>query len=106
MVNSTQREQPQQPFGITSPRDGSVFALDPDMPLAVQRITFEGEPGTWLVNGRRVGQGAVVRWLPAPGRHQVSLVDGSGRVLQQVKVEVRSLRLVSGRSAALVTPKP
>ncbi len=80
-------------FGITSPRDGSVFALDPDMPLAVQRVTFEGEAGTWLVNGRRVGQGRVVRWLPVPGRHQVSLVDVSGRVIQRVRVDVRGLRL-------------
>ena len=88
-------------FGIASPRDGSVFALDPDMPPAVQRVTFEGEAGIWLVNGRRVGQGRVVRWLPVPGRHQVSLVDDSGRMLQQVKIEVRGLRLTPARSAAL-----
>ena len=80
-------------FGITSPRDGSVFALDPDMPLAVQRVTFEGEAGIWLVNGRRVGQGRVVRWLPVPGRHQISLIDVSGRVIQRVGVEVRGLLL-------------
>ena len=80
-------------FGIASPRDGSVFALDPDMPPAVQRVTFEGEAGIWLVNGRRVGQGRVVRWLPVPGRHQISLVDVSGRVIQRVGVEVRGLLL-------------
>ncbi len=48
-----------QRFGITSPRDGSVFALDPDIPPAAQRITFEGEPGTWVLDGRRLGTAQV-----------------------------------------------
>ncbi len=87
-------------FGITSPRDGSVFALDPDIPLAAQRMRFEGEAGTWLVNGRRVGQGAAVNWLPLPGRHRVALVDSTGRVLQQVGVEVRGLRAAPHRGPA------
>ena len=39
-------------FGITSPRDGSVFAIDPDIPPAAQRITFEGEHGTWVLDGK------------------------------------------------------
>ena len=39
-------------YGITSPRDGSVFAIDPDIPPAAQRITFEGEHGTWVLDGR------------------------------------------------------
>ncbi len=41
-----------QRFGIISPRDGSVFAIDPDIPPAAQRITFEGERGSWLLDGR------------------------------------------------------
>ena len=78
-------------YGITSPRDGSVFALDPDMQLAAQRISLEGEAGTWLINGRRQGRGRLVQWLPAPGRHRVALVDDRGHVLQEVRVEVRGL---------------
>jgi penicillin-binding protein 1C len=31
-------------FGIRHPRDGSLFAIDPDIPPSAQRITFEGEP--------------------------------------------------------------
>ena len=38
-------------FGIASPRDGCLFALDPDMPPAAQRITFEGERGVWMLDG-------------------------------------------------------
>ena len=44
-----------QRFGIASPRDGSVFALDPDMPPAAQRITFEGDAGR--VDARRQAPG-------------------------------------------------
>ena len=43
-------------FGITSPRDGSVFAIDPDIPPAAQRITFEGERGKWVLDGKSLGE--------------------------------------------------
>ena len=55
------------------PRDGSIFALDPDIPPAAQRITFEGESGTWLLDGRAIGNGRALAWSPWPGRHRLSL---------------------------------
>ena len=76
-------------FGITSPRDGSVFAIDPDIPPAAQRITFEGERGTWRLDGRRLGAGERLRWAPWPGRHRLELVGASGQTLQSVAFEVR-----------------
>ena len=76
-------------FGITSPRDGSVFAIDPDIPPAAQRITFEGERGTWRLDGRRIGAGERLRWAPWPGRHRLELVGASGQTLQSVAFEVR-----------------
>ena len=79
----------QRPLGIASPRDGSVFALDPDMPARVQRIVFSGEPGQWWLDGRAIGQGPRVPWAPWPGRHQLELKDRSGRVLGRVGFEVR-----------------
>ncbi len=78
-----------RPFGITSPRDGSVFALDPDMPAEVQRVTFEGEAGEWRLDGRRLGHGERLRWAPWPGRHVLTLHGRDGRVLQTVRFEVR-----------------
>jgi penicillin-binding protein 1C len=89
---STQVGQPgqrAQAFGISSPRDGSLFALDPDIPPAHQRITFEGQAGTWLLDGQVLGRGSRLTWAPWPGRHELVLQDGSGRVLQAVKFEVR-----------------
>ena len=90
---------PAQRFGITSPRDGSVFALDPDMPPSAQRIVFEGESGTWLLDGRRVGQGPSLAWAPWPGRHALQLVARDGRIVQAVRFEVRGAGLKTAAAA-------
>jgi len=85
-------------YGITSPRDGSIFALDPDIPPAAQRITFEGERGIWRLDGRALGSGERLRWAPWPGRHRLELVAASGQTLQSVSFEVRGAG-VKGRPA-------
>ncbi len=77
-------------FGIANPRDGSLYAVDPDMPPAAQRITFEGEPGTWVLDGRRLGPSAgALRWAPWPGRHALTLLGRDGEEVQTVRFEVR-----------------
>ena len=81
-----------QRFGITQPRDGSIFALDPDIPPASQRIRFEGEAGTWVINGRRLGRGEQWQWAPVPGVHRLELLGRDGRPLQTVNFEVRGAR--------------
>jgi penicillin-binding protein 1C len=80
-------------FGIASPRDGSVFAIDPDMPSAAQRITFEGEHGTWVLDGKRLGAAPRVAWAPWPGRHELALLARDGSTLQTVRFEVRGAGL-------------
>ena len=89
---SAQLDAPQR-LGITSPRDGSVFAIDPDMPGAVQRITFEGEHGTWVLDGKRLGAAQRLAWAPWPGRHELALLARDGRTLQTVRFEVRGAGL-------------
>ncbi|MGQ2978988.1 MAG: hypothetical protein ACT6Q9_04750, partial [Polaromonas sp.] len=34
-------------------------------------------------------QGPAAQWLPWPGRHVVQLVDASGRVADEIRLEVR-----------------
>jgi penicillin-binding protein 1C len=80
---------PVQRFGIVNPRDGSIFALDPDMPPAAQRISFEGERGTWVLDGKRLGSGELLRWAPWPGRHELQLLTRDGKALHAVGFEVR-----------------
>jgi penicillin-binding protein 1C len=92
--------QARRAIGITNPVDGSVFALDPDVPPAAQRITFAGEPGTWVLDGRPLGRGATVRWAPWPGRHELQLLGADGRSLQVVRFEVRGAALKPGARQA------
>ncbi|KQW35712.1 penicillin-binding protein 1C [Rhizobacter sp. Root404] len=78
-----------QRFGIASPRDGSIFALDPDMPPAAQRITFEGAAGVWMLDGKRLGRARRITWAPWPGRHELALLGRDGAVVETVRFEVR-----------------
>ena len=78
-----------QRYGITSPRDGSLFAIDPDIPPAAQRISFEGEYGAWVLDGKRLGSAKEWSWTPWPGRHELTLVARDGQTLQTVRFEVR-----------------
>ena len=78
-----------QRYGITSPRDGSIFAIDPDIPPAAQRISFEGEHGAWVLDGKRLGKATAWSWAPWPGRHELTLLARDGHTLQTVRFEVR-----------------
>ncbi|MBS0343140.1 MAG: penicillin-binding protein 1C, partial [Proteobacteria bacterium] len=66
---------------ISAPADGTIVALDPDIPPQRQRVVFEAEGGAsgqqlqWRIDGRAAGQGPRLPWLPWPGRHVVQLVD-------------------------------
>ena len=86
-------------YGITSPRDGSIFAIDPDMPPAAQRITFEGEAGVWLLDGKRVGAAQKIAWSPWPGRHELTLQGRDGQAIQTIRFEVRGAGVKTAASA-------
>ncbi len=79
---------------IVSPLSGSVYALDPDIPDARQRLAIgtSGEvAGHRLMLDRRdlgnAGAGPLV--LAGPGQHLVRLVDPNGRVVDQVRFTMR-----------------
>ncbi|MGE6494331.1 penicillin-binding protein 1C [Cupriavidus metallidurans] len=82
---------------IASPADGTIFALDPDIPPAAQRIWFHADGLTgqtaravsWRMDGKPLGKGGQVAWLPWPGRHRVQLVDAAGKVVHEIGIEVR-----------------
>ncbi|MDO9072109.1 MAG: penicillin-binding protein 1C [Rubrivivax sp.] len=84
------RGQAAQPFGITSPRDGSLFVLDPDIPMAAQRLVFEGAPGRWSLDGQLLGSGPRLRWLPRPGRHVLQWQGADAGDAVRVAFEVRA----------------
>ncbi|SAL67528.1 penicillin-binding protein 1C [Caballeronia peredens] len=78
---------------IAAPTDGTIFALDPDIPPARQRVWFEraesGAPLAWRLDGKTYGRDARAGWLPWPGRHVLELVDAHGEVVDKVSFEVR-----------------
>jgi len=82
---------------IASPADGTIFALDPDIPPAAQRVWFHADGLTgetaravnWRIDGKPLGKGGQVAWLPWPGRHRVELVDAGGKVVDRIGIEVR-----------------
>lgn len=76
---------------ITAPAAGTIVALDPDIPPARQRLHFKatGDGVVWRMDGKLLGRGAHVAWLPWPGRHRVELTDARGRVLDEIRLEVR-----------------
>lgn len=83
---------------IGQPADGTVFAIDPDIPPQAQRIVFVPSPGVpsswrWRLDGRGLGPARRTAWAPWPGRHRLELVDDAGRVREAVGFEVRGVQL-------------
>lgn len=93
---------------IATPADGTVFALDPDMPPASQRVWFQaqgvaGQPAravSWRMDGKPLGRGGEIAWLPWPGRHQVELLDAAGKVVDRIGIEVRGASVRAPVAAA------
>ncbi len=79
---------------ITNPVSGSVYALDPDIPIDRQKLGFAvtGEvSGHRLVLDRRdLGDAASAPLvLAGPGVHQLALIDPAGHVVDRSRFTVR-----------------
>ncbi len=98
------------PLTIRAPANGTIFALDPDIPPTRQRIWFERtSPSSsagrvaWRLDGRLLGHSARFAWPPWPGRHVLELTNAQGRTLDQVKFEVRGASIKPSRQRAPAT---
>ncbi|SDI68860.1 penicillin-binding protein 1C [Variovorax sp. OV700] len=82
---------------ITAPADGTIIALDPDIPPLHQRVRFESEGRgvQWRIDGKHFARGNSAQWLPWPGRHVIELVDATGKVVDQRKLEVRGAGVIA-----------
>jgi penicillin-binding protein 1C len=87
---------------ITSPTNGSIIALDPDIPPQRQRLTLQaqGHKLRWLLDGKPLAQGNQALWLPWPGRHTLQITDAKGKVLDEVKLEVRGAGVKKAAAAS------
>lgn len=78
---------------IAYPVDGSVIALDQDIPPGHERILLQAVSATpacqWLLNGEFLGAAQDVLWRPVRGRHALCLADEEGQTLDAVTFVVR-----------------
>ena len=79
---------------VTSPVSGSVYALDPDIPPARQRLAISAtgalETLRLSIDGRDAGPAQATAMLAiAPGRHRLRLVDLAGRAVDEVWFTMR-----------------
>lgn len=86
---------------ITAPANGTIVALDPDIPPNRQRLSFaaEGHNLRWLMDGKEFARGNDAKWLPWPGRHRVTLVDAKNQVQDEIRLEVRGAGVRSTSSS-------
>ncbi|VVD60055.1 penicillin-binding protein 1C [Pandoraea cepalis] len=87
---------------IVGPPEGTIVALDPDIPPANQRLWFQvaaawPKGAAWRLDGKPLAGRARVGWLPWPGRHTLELVDAAGAVRDRVHFEVRGATLDDGK---------
>lgn len=83
---------------IASPADGTIVALDPDIPGASQRLKLRAVPGPdsatrWRLDGKLLGDGPELDWPLWPGRHHLELLNAKNQVVDQLQFEVRGASL-------------
>ena len=91
------------------PTDGTIIALDPDIPAAHQRVQLKSgdaaRAGCWTVNDDMLGCSALpVSWSPVSGNSVIKLTDTDGKELDRVTVVVRGSLLLAGQAAAERSP--
>lgn len=80
---------------IVAPTNGTILALDPDIPNSAQLISLRAEQFgaqhtlRWAINDNSLAGGNSTTWRPWPGQHEIALLDGAGVVLDRIRIEVR-----------------
>lgn len=86
---------------IRTPADGTIIALDPDIPADNQRLQLltttpaGGRHATvrWYVDGRFLGDANPFAWYPIPGSHLIEARDGNDQTQDRVRVNIRGAQL-------------
>ncbi len=83
---------------IAYPAEGSIIALDPDIPPSRQRLPLRlSAPAAagwrWQLDGKPLARAdQPAHWLPQPGRHTLQLTERNGALLDRVSFEVRAMK--------------
>lgn len=85
-----------KPDTILTPRDGAIYAIDPDIPLPNQRIVFKATGNTsnqWWLDGKPYGKAVNRPWFPWPGKHVLELRSPQKVVLDSARFEIRGAQV-------------
>jgi penicillin-binding protein 1C len=81
------------PPRISYPPDGTIMAIDPDIPADNSLVFFEASSRgqfDWVLNNVIIGKGTrLLSWKPEYGKYELSLIDHRGRIIDSVNFEVR-----------------
>ncbi len=86
---------------IRAPADGTIIALDPDIPQLNQRLQLyavrpAGGAHTavrWYADGQYLSDANPFAWYPVPGSHVIDARDANGQIQDQVRIHVRGAQL-------------
>lgn len=85
-----------KPDTILTPRDGAIYAIDPDIPLPNQRIVFKAtgkSTNQWWLDGKPYGKAVNRPWFPWPGKHVLELRSPQKVVLGSARFEIRGAQV-------------
>jgi len=98
-IRGTEPHSKNQRIGQFSPRivyppSGTVIALDPDIPLELQKVFFISQTNEdgfqWVLNGAPMEiAGKTIPWTPRVGKYFLAIADGEEKILDYVYFEVR-----------------
>ena len=79
---------------IVYPPSGTVIALDPDIPLELQKVFFISQTIEsdlrWVLNGSSLETGGkTIPWTPKAGKYFLALADGDEKILDYIYFEIR-----------------
>jgi len=78
---------------IRYPGNGSILAVDPDIPSESQRVFFQAQAARallWRLDGAVVASASrEFAWAPAPGAHRLELSDDAGKIVDTIEFQVR-----------------
>jgi len=79
---------------IVYPPSGTVIAIDPDIPLELQKVFFVSQTSEndirWILNGVPVEMvGKTIPWTPKAGKYFLALADENEKILDYIYFEVR-----------------
>jgi penicillin-binding protein 1C len=82
---------------IRYPGNGTIIALDPDIPADRQRLFFQAQAPNglaWQLDGAPLGPATGdFSWQPLAGTHQLALIDAQNKAIDSVSFQVRGSAL-------------